>query len=527
MDGPIPTPRHEIRNPIVPGNWSNPALIKVGDWFYSSSATYGWQPGIPIIRSKNLSDWKYVGRALASPNRIPAGDTRSGVQGVELGYDAQRERFLAFATIFDSGLHLFYANDPAGPWREKHLTNLEADPGFFLDDDGQAYLITSSGILFRFNLESLELEDEIHQFDLSEMEFFEGPSITKRGKYYYLLYTDGGKLPHHPSSISTWRSTSLNGPWETDPNNPQLLSVDKDAKFQGPAHGTLLQISPEKWAVSYHSHELSHYSLGRQMCMSLVEWTKDGWWQSKSGPVPPEIVVIPELNPPLYLPLEKSDTFDSDQLGPEWFGLTDFSKLRKNIYLDDFKNELDLTTSLGPISSDSALNSILGQRISKKEFTIRTRIGLQTNTHGITAGLTFFHSSTQNFWLGIRLDEKRHAVQLGKTVDGHITILEEHPYNDGDEIVSLYINVDGNEKASFAFQTSHSRLLRFTERIYFGDAWKDLRDGRGGDPDLGWVGMEQANVWTPAFAGIFALHHPGDEKQVVEFLDFSILDSFP
>ncbi|MHC4636752.1 MAG: hypothetical protein ACYTBV_04510, partial [Planctomycetota bacterium] len=38
-------------NPIVPGDWSNPGVIRVGSDYYSVCSTHPWQPGVPIINS--------------------------------------------------------------------------------------------------------------------------------------------------------------------------------------------------------------------------------------------------------------------------------------------------------------------------------------------------------------------------------------------------------------------------------------------------------------------------------------------
>lgn len=50
----------------------------------------------------------------------------------------------------------------------------------------------------------------------------EGGHIYKLGKYYYLLTAEAGTGDGHRAMIS--RAKSLNGPWETNPNNPILFN---------------------------------------------------------------------------------------------------------------------------------------------------------------------------------------------------------------------------------------------------------------------------------------------------------------
>ncbi len=61
-------------NPIVPGDWSDPGVIRVGEDYYSVCSTNNWQPGIPIIHSKDLVHWRYIGHAFRSnPSLLAAG----------------------------------------------------------------------------------------------------------------------------------------------------------------------------------------------------------------------------------------------------------------------------------------------------------------------------------------------------------------------------------------------------------------------------------------------------------------------
>ena len=79
--------------------------------------------------------------------------------------------------------------------------------------------------------------------------YFEGPAIFRHGGWYYLLYSDGGTLPGEPSTISTLRSRAMAGPWAADPGNPVMFSTNNGARFQSPAHGTLIATPADEWFV--------------------------------------------------------------------------------------------------------------------------------------------------------------------------------------------------------------------------------------------------------------------------------------
>jgi hypothetical protein len=57
------------------------------------------------------------------------------------------------------------------------------------------------------------------------------------------------------------------------------------------------------------------------------------------------------------------------------------------------------------------------------------------------------------------------------------------------------------------------------ESIYFGDSGRDLRSGRGGDPDLGWIGPGGRNKWTAATFGVFAVRD-GAQRPKNAYFDY-------
>jgi beta-xylosidase len=79
------------------------------------------------------------------------------------------------------------------------------DPGFFADEDGRLYIILNKGVIYELEPDGLSIKQEISSVDRSQYRFFEGPDIFRRGDWYYLLFSDGGTLPHEPSTVSVLR----------------------------------------------------------------------------------------------------------------------------------------------------------------------------------------------------------------------------------------------------------------------------------------------------------------------------------
>ena len=514
-------------NPIIQGDWSDPGIIRVGDDYYTCRSSFGWQPGIPIAHSRDLVHWRYIGHAFTTHPNIPAGDTRSGIWGVDMGFNPNTKQFLIYAPCRDHSVYVFNAQHPEGPYAMTFLGNdLGIDPGFFADDDGKQYLILSQGVIHELTPDGIAIKREAGRIDRSRYKFFEGPAIFKRNGWYYLLFSDGGTLPREPSTISTLRSRSIAGPWTEDPHNPVMFSTDNGARFEAPAHGTLIQTQKGDWFIAYHAHETAYYTLGRQMLMQPVEWTDDGWWRPITGKVPTDAFAGPDL-PPTDFQLAQSDEFDSPKLGLQWFFTCppDFSN--RSWSLSEKPGVLRLRTQPGDLSSLSALPVIFQQRVIDKTFSFETKLTFAAHDGHEAAGLHMFHDPRMNFWLVSTVRDGKPTIAVGKTNLGQRSELWSAP-NPRGNTVHLKIAVDGEERATFFFSPDGQQWTQLGDSIYFGASAHHLRQDLRGDPDLGWVGayksrtpdgerVREGNVWTAATFGVFAVRDGAPKSRNADF----------
>jgi xylan 1,4-beta-xylosidase len=493
----LPMRAAEFTNPILRGDWSDPGMIRVGDDYYSCRSTFGWQPGIPIVHSRDLMHWEYLGHAFTTLPQLAPGDTRGGVWGVELGFNPNTKQFLIFAPLRDGENLVFSADRPEGPYQSKSLGNgLGIDPGFFADDDGRLYLVFNRGPIHELARDGRSILRDLPPPDRRGSRLFEGPAIFKHGGWYYLLFSDGGTLPHQPSTISTLRARALEGPWEKDPGNPVMFATDSGAPFEGPAHGTLLQTQRGEWFITFHAHETAFYSLGRQTLMAPIEWTADGWWRPVTGKVPPLTARAPAL-PPCDFALAQSDEFDAPKLGLQWFFTCapDFSGAAWS--LTEQPGALRIRTQPGDLGALAALPGIFQQRVIDKRFSVETRVTFDARDGREAAGLHFYHDPLMNFWLAATVRDGKPLIAVGKYNLGVRTDLWSAPNPHG-ATVHLKIAIDGAETATFFFSADGKSWTPLGGGIYFGASAHHLRDGRRGDPDLGWVGRYRDRTATPA-----------------------------
>jgi xylan 1,4-beta-xylosidase len=527
----------DFANPIVRGDWSDPGIIHVGDEFYSVRSSFGWQPGLPIIASKDLVHWRYVGHGFATHPKLQPGDTRFGIWGVEMGFNPNTKQFLIYAPTRDGEVFCYYADKPEGPYQVKSLGVLGIDPGFFADDDGRLYLMTNKFVIHELARDGLSVKADIVQLSRAGHRYFEGPDIFKHGGWYYLLFSDGGTLPREPSTITTLRARALAGPWEEDPANPTLFSTNNGAAFEAPAHGTLLEMPDKSWYVVYHAHETAFYSLGRQMLMEPIEWTADGWWRPVGGKVPSVKARAPAL-PACDYSLAQSDKFDAPTLGLQWFFTCapDFSG--QTWSLTERPRALTVHAAPGDLGSLEALPAIFQQRVIDKAFSFETQVTFDARDGREAAGLHLYHDPLMNLWLAATVRDGKKMIAIGKYNLGQRTDLWTVPNSHG-AIVHLKIAIDGEERATFFFGPDGKTWTKVGESVYFGASGHHLRHDQRGDPDLGWVGRykergappspadprlpnRSGNVWTATTFGLFAVRDGAPAARVASFADFEV-----
>jgi xylan 1,4-beta-xylosidase len=499
-------------NPIISGDWSDPAVIRVGTDYYTLRSSFGFRPGVPLAHSTDLLRWQYIGHVFQDHPLIQDGNTRSGVYGSEIGYNPNNKKYLVYVPIDQNNRRIaaYTSDKPAGPYEGPFDVGMPGfDPGFFADDHGKLYLVSNKGVIAELSEDGLKVERQLCNIKRGKM--FEGPDLFKRGDYYYCIYCTGGTRPHQNSAISTIRSKDPQGPWQAAPDNPQLKAGDESgAQFQGPAHPTILQSADGRWFVTYHAYELSHYSLGRQMCMEQIEWTDDGWWRPVNGRIPSD--ATDKCKRRSIRPF--SDEFDKRELGLQWFFLASPDKTGWS--LTKRKGWLRIHPRPGDMASKGCLSNVFLQRVTREKFSISTRLQFKPEAEKATAGLHFFHDPGMNFWLASTLRNNKRVFEVGKYNKGKHSTLASIPNRIGEEVY-LKIEVNGKETAAFYVSPEGRKWQKLDASVYFGDSWHDLREGKGGSPDLGWVGPHKRNVWTATTMGVFAVGGAADDHAPADF----------
>ncbi len=282
---------YPAQNPIIWADVPDMSVIRVDETYYMSSTTMHMTPGVPIMKSKDLVNWKLVNYACDIPDDGDAMNLRNGKNDYGRGSWASSLRYYKgtyYVSTFShtTGKTYVYSTKDIerGPWRASSFAPALHDNTLFFDDDGRVYMIYGVGKLILVELnsdvsgikagtkEQVIIENASAPAGDNIMLPAEGSQLFKiNGKYYLVNITwPGGGM----RTVVIHRADKVNGPWEG-----RLALQDK-----GVAQGGLIDTPDGRW-FAYLFRDQG--SVGRIPYLVPVKW-EDGW------PIPGIDGVVPE-----------------------------------------------------------------------------------------------------------------------------------------------------------------------------------------------------------------------------------------
>lgn len=269
------------KNPIIHADYSDPDVLRVGEDYYITASSFNAVPGLPILHSKDLVNWRLINHAVREqePKDVFAKPQHGGgVWAPSIRY--HDGEFYIYYGDPDLGIYMTKAKDPAGEW-SKPLLIKEAkgwiDPCPLWDDDGNAYLVhafagSRSGIksllvINRMNKEGTRiLDDGVMVFDGHEKHpTVEGPKFHKINGYYYISAPAGGVATGWQLVL---RSKNIYGPYEE-----KIVLAQGKTSINGPHQGALVDMPTGEW---WFIHFQDRGAYGRIVHLQPTAW-KDGF----------------------------------------------------------------------------------------------------------------------------------------------------------------------------------------------------------------------------------------------------------
>jgi xylan 1,4-beta-xylosidase len=290
--GPIRT----FRNPVIPGDFADPSVIRVGNTYYAAGTSSEWAPYYPLYASTDLVNWQQFGHVF---DRMPAWAAAS-YWAPELFH--HNGTFFAYYTARRksdniSVIGVATADDPRKGFTDRGIIvewGKEAIDGFpFLDDDGRLYLAWKAYGLPDDNIPTTLLASEMTPDGLALrgkafpllQGGYEGEAIVKREGWYYLFYSSQACCGRNCSyQLEVARARDLRGPWAQDDRNPILRG---GGEWRCPGHGTPVQTPDGRWFYLYHAYHAKDFvHVGRQGLLDELRWSDSGWPFFRYGDVP-------------------------------------------------------------------------------------------------------------------------------------------------------------------------------------------------------------------------------------------------
>ena len=422
------------RNPVLHADYSDPDVCAVGEDYFLTASSFNCTPGLPILHSKDLVNWKIVNYALKKVEPVEYYNEARHGKGVWAPSIRFHEGvFYMYWGDPDFGIFMVKTRDPYGEWDKPVLVKAGKgmiDPCPLWDDDGRVYLAHAwAGSRAKFNsvLTVCELNkegtkvisDPVLVFDGNDgvNHTIEGAKFYKRNGFYYLFAPVGGV-------VSGWqlvmRSKNVYGPYE-----PRIVMAQGKTDINGPHQGGWVDTpAGESWFL--HFQDKGAY--GRVLHLNPMKWVND--WPvigvDKDGdgcgdPVSRYRKPKTDKTYPIETPVE-SDEFDTRKLGLQWewhanyqdvFGFTTnmgYVRIYGHELSPHFKNFWEVP-------------NLLMQKFPAEEFTATAKLKVSAKDDGQLSGLIIM--GWDYSWIGVEKQEEKFLLKQAVCKDAEQGNLEQ------------------------------------------------------------------------------------------------------
>ena len=473
----------QAKNPIIFADVPDLSMIRVGDTYYMSSTTMHMSPGVPIMSSKDLVNWKLVSYAydtLVSNDEMNLNNGKStygrGSWASSMRYHNGTYYVSTFAAT-SGKTHIYTTkNIEKGPWKAISFRPALHDHSLFFDDDGKTYLIYGNKKLTLVELkEDLTgvKEGGVNQVIIDDASqpsqsvgnsgLGEGSQLFKvKGKYYLfnITWPRGGMR-----TVVIHKADKLTGPWEARVALQDL----------GVAQGGLIDKPDGTW-YAYLFRDFG--AVGRIPYLVPVKW-EDGWPVLGVNGKVPETLNLP-ASKGLIPGIVNSDEFNRKKGEPALPLVRQWNHNPDNSLWSVTKRPgyLRLTTGRIDTSFLSARNS-LTQRTIGPVCTGSASLDVSNMKDGDFAGFALLQ---KNYGLvGVRVEGDRKTIVMinasgGKPVEAQTIPLNqktvffkaECDFTDKKDVADFFYSLDGKTwtpigtQLKMAYTLPHFMGYRFT-----------------------------------------------------------------
>lgn len=403
----------KYKNPIIFADYSDPDILRVGDDFYMVASSFNCMPGIPVLHSKDLVNWKIINHVY---QKLPFEKFNKPAHGQGSWAPSMRYhngKYYVYFCTPQEGLFMAETANPAGKWKLSHVVNvaLWEDPCPIWDDDGNAYLVRSklrAGILYLHKMSKdgktiLDNGTIIFQ-DEKIQPTIEGPKFLKKDGYYYIFAPAGGVKTGWQTVL---RSRNIYGPYES-----KIVMNQGSTDINGPHQGGFVELKSGEW---WFAHFQDRGLYGRIVHLQPMKW-RDGWpvigneINSDGIGEPVQQYNKPNIGKAIKIEIpQTTDEFNSEKLGLQWQWqanpVNNWYSLKANpgcLRLYAVKNY----TQNGNLYF---VPNLILQKFSAPSFSVKTQMNYSPELVGEKSGLVIMGKE----WAYIALEKSSNGIQIG------------------------------------------------------------------------------------------------------------------
>lgn len=309
-------------NPIIPMDFPDPDILRVGDAYYMVSTTMYFMPGCVILRSHDLIHWEFYTHVYDMLENTPAQRLEGNANAYGKGMWAASLRrrgdtcYISFVAYDTHKTYLYSASDMKGPWKRNEIEGFYHDSSLFFDDDGRAYIVYGST-----QIRITELNDDltsprpggldriIADSGTSDYLGFEGSHFYKiNGRYY--LFVIHSRKDRWKRVESCYTSTTLVGEF----TGGVVFEDDLGFLDQGVAQGGVVDTPDGRWFCYLFQ---DRGAAGRMPVLIPMTWEDGMPVIGENGKVPAMVTNRCERPGWVCAPLYGSDDFRGE-MKPFW-----------------------------------------------------------------------------------------------------------------------------------------------------------------------------------------------------------------
>lgn len=401
-------------NPIILSDYSDPDVIRYKDSFYLVASSFNHTPILPILKSKNLVDFKIL-RYVS--DKLPFERFKDVYHGEGAWAPSIRfnnGKFYIIVPYPDEGIWIYETDDiENGEFKSWPLIEAKGiiDPCPIWDND-KCYLVVGfakSRIGFNSMLGLYEVTPDLKHVISDGYKIIydghnnnptiEGPKFYKRNDYFYILAPAGSVKAGWQVAL---RGKNIYGPYES-----KIVMLQNDSKINGPHQGALVQLEDGR-DVFYHFQDLGPY--GRVVHLQEVNWIND--WPIIGEVKDPLLGGTPVENHVYFIDkksdykIKTSDEFNENDISLMWQTPANKSEGWFKPTIDGLT--LNVIPNLG-LSLNKVKNSLL-TKICYYSFSVNTKCELNLVNDNDEVGLCYMGMSYS--YISVILKNNKKYIRL-------------------------------------------------------------------------------------------------------------------